>query len=130
MQRLYAKAEGLALDPQKIKTKKIFAHGPLAQLVEQLTLNQWVRGSSPRWPTTISVIRNFKVFLNCVFLSAILCRERCFITRKNDLAISQVIYILIYCSCCACINCCVTAISISICVRNCSSTNCNCVISA
>jgi hypothetical protein len=27
------------------------ALGPLAQLVEQLTLNQWVRGSSPRWVT-------------------------------------------------------------------------------
>ena len=26
-------------------------HGPLAQLVEQLTLNQLVLGSSPRWPT-------------------------------------------------------------------------------
>ncbi len=24
---------------------------PLAQMVEQLTLNQWVRGSSPRWRT-------------------------------------------------------------------------------
>ena len=27
-------------------------HAPLAQLVEQLTLNQWVLGSSPRWCTT------------------------------------------------------------------------------
>ena len=26
-------------------------YGPLAQLAEQLTLNQWVRGSSPRWIT-------------------------------------------------------------------------------
>ena len=26
---------------------------PLAQLVEQLTLNQWVLGSSPRWCTII-----------------------------------------------------------------------------
>ena len=24
--------------------------GPLAHLVEQLTLNQWVAGSSPAWP--------------------------------------------------------------------------------
>ena len=33
---------------------KVAAHGsaPLAQLVEQLTLNQWVRGSSPRRCTT------------------------------------------------------------------------------
>ncbi len=29
-------------------------HVPLAQLVEQLTLNQWVRGSSPRWRTNHS----------------------------------------------------------------------------
>ena len=27
------------------------AYAPLAQLVEQLTLNQWVLGSSPRWCT-------------------------------------------------------------------------------
>ncbi len=26
--------------------------GPLAQLVEQLTLNQWVEGSNPSGPTT------------------------------------------------------------------------------
>ena len=26
-------------------------YAPLAQLVEQLTLNQWVLGSSPRWCT-------------------------------------------------------------------------------
>ncbi len=31
-----------------------FRHAPLAQLVEQLTLNQWVQGSSP-WGCTISV---------------------------------------------------------------------------
>ena len=29
----------------------IIANAPLAQLVEQLTLNQWVLGSSPRWCT-------------------------------------------------------------------------------
>ena len=29
-------------------------YAPLAQLVEQLTLNQWVLGSSPRWCTTNS----------------------------------------------------------------------------
>ncbi len=28
-----------------------FLYAPLAQLVEQLTLNQWVLGSSPRWCT-------------------------------------------------------------------------------
>ena len=29
----------------------IIANAPLAQLVKQLTLNQWVLGSSPRWCT-------------------------------------------------------------------------------
>ena len=29
-------------------------YAPLAQLVEQLTLNQWVLGSSPRWCTIYS----------------------------------------------------------------------------
>ena len=29
-------------------------YAPLAQLVEQLTLNQWVLGSSPRWCTITS----------------------------------------------------------------------------
>ena len=32
--------------------KSCLFDAPLAQLVEQLTLNQWVRGSSPRWRTT------------------------------------------------------------------------------
>ena len=31
---------------------KSIPYAPLAQLVEQLTLNQWVLGSSPRWCTT------------------------------------------------------------------------------
>ena len=30
-----------------------FLYAPLAQLVEQLTLNQWVLGSSPRWCTIL-----------------------------------------------------------------------------
>ena len=29
----------------------LIRNAPLAQLVEQLTLNQWVLGSSPRWCT-------------------------------------------------------------------------------
>ena len=32
-------------------------YAPLAQLVEQLTLNQWVLGSSPRWCTTSFFLR-------------------------------------------------------------------------
>ena len=31
--------------------KQVIRNAPLAQLVEQLTLNQWVLGSSPRWCT-------------------------------------------------------------------------------
>ena len=30
---------------------RVEGNAPLAQLVEQLTLNQWVLGSSPRWCT-------------------------------------------------------------------------------
>ena len=33
---------------------KSIGYAPLAQLVEQLTLNQWVLGSSPRWCTKLA----------------------------------------------------------------------------
>ena len=36
----------------KIGRCRLLLLAPLAQLVEQLTLNQWVLGSSPRWCTT------------------------------------------------------------------------------
>ena len=40
------------LRAQKCKlTRKSWRNAPLAQMVEQLTLNQWVLGSSPRWCT-------------------------------------------------------------------------------
>ena len=44
------------------------AIGPLAQLVEQLTLNQLVRGSSPRWPTNIKarLVPGFVAFVTAV----------------------------------------------------------------
>ena len=42
--------------------------GPLAQLVEQLTLNQWVEGSNPLGPTIFFLLlitqHNFLAFLN------------------------------------------------------------------
>ena len=38
--------------------------GPVAQLVEQLTLNQWVRGSSPRGTTKTSAKAGVFVFIN------------------------------------------------------------------
>ena len=31
--------------------RSVLVYAPLAQMVEQLTLNQWVLGSSPRWCT-------------------------------------------------------------------------------
>ena len=43
-------------------------YAPLAQLVEQLTLNQWVRGSSPRGCTKIVMVCKF--FLQTVFYTA------------------------------------------------------------
>ena len=43
-------------------------YAPLAQLVEQLTLNQWVLGSSPRWCTTKYLARSCGVFFYCLFL--------------------------------------------------------------
>ena len=45
----------------------IIANAPLAQLVEQLTLNQWVLGSSPRWCTTKYLARSCGVFFIAVF---------------------------------------------------------------
>ena len=42
-------------------------YAPLAQLVEQLTLNQWVLGSSPRWCTTNSLTVSVGLFFYCLF---------------------------------------------------------------
>ena len=44
------------------------AYVPLAQLVEQLTLNQWVLGSSPRWCTKECLTRKCRVFFCCSIL--------------------------------------------------------------
>ena len=44
-------------------------YAPLAQLVEQLTLNQWALGSSPRWCTKMKDLRTVSfagLFLRCV----------------------------------------------------------------
>ena len=41
---------------------------PLAQLVEQLTLNQWVLGSSPRWCTKECLTRKCRAFFCCSIL--------------------------------------------------------------
>ena len=41
-------------------------YAPLAQLVEQLTLNQWVLGSSPRWCTKFPVTGKY-IFARCGF---------------------------------------------------------------
>ncbi len=36
-------------------------YAPLAQLVEQLTLNQWVLGSSPRWCTNGPLVKRLRL---------------------------------------------------------------------
>ena len=46
----------------------IIANAPLAQLVEQLTLNQWVLGSSPRWCTKECLTRKCRAFFCCSIL--------------------------------------------------------------
>ena len=43
---------------KKVRKENFKYYAPLAQLVEQLTLNQWVLGSSPRWCT----IKSFSLF--------------------------------------------------------------------
>ena len=43
-------------------------YAPLAQLVEQLTLNQWVLGSSPRWCTKECLTRKCRAFFYCSIL--------------------------------------------------------------
>ena len=40
----------------------------IGHLGEQLTLNQWVLGSSPRWCTTKYLARSCGVFFYCLFL--------------------------------------------------------------
>ena len=42
-------------------------YAPLAQLVEQLTLNQWVLGSSPRWCTTKIPRKKLRGIFYCYF---------------------------------------------------------------
>ena len=51
---LRAQIKVLSQEKKEIPQGKRYA--PLAQMVEQLTLNQWVLGSSPRWCT--NQIRN------------------------------------------------------------------------
>ena len=47
--------------------------GPLAQLVEQLTLNQLVVGSSPTWPTRLNA-RPVPGFFLGIFRQMLVCR--------------------------------------------------------
>ena len=42
-------------------------YAPLAQLVEQLTLNQWVLGSSPRWCTKKIPRKKLRGIFYCCF---------------------------------------------------------------
>ena len=43
----------------------------LAQLVEQLTLNQWVAGSNPSWRTNFAKFRGVVFFDYFLFLSSL-----------------------------------------------------------
>ena len=58
---LYKAASGPSLGPGP----EFALYAPLAQLVEQLTLNQWVLGSSPRWCTRKSLTENVGLFFCC-----------------------------------------------------------------
>ena len=61
-------------------------YAPLAQLVEQLTLNQWVLGSSPRGCTTKYLARSCGVFFIACFWGN--CRL-CTIGDENGLVRGQ-----------------------------------------
>ena len=62
----------LAKPPCCARMRVADTRGPLAQLAEQLTLNQWVRGSSPRRPTIVYGIKN-----RCWFLENAFRGQRC-----------------------------------------------------
>ena len=51
-------------------------YAPLAQLVEQLTLNQWVLGSSPRWCTKKSLTENVGLFFIAITRNVELVHHR------------------------------------------------------
>ena len=57
-----------------VRTRKIHIYGPLAHLVEHLTLNQGVRGSSPRRPTHKSIGFADKAAGSVFFLYKCNCR--------------------------------------------------------
>ena len=45
--------KGIAIKNLLIIVNKVFGYGCVAQLVEQLTLNQWVWGSNPHARTSL-----------------------------------------------------------------------------
>ena len=54
-------------------------NGPLAQLVEQLTLNQWVTGSNPVWFTILLLavfITQFFIFLGDSNMDNLVAEEK------------------------------------------------------
>ena len=63
---LYKAASGPSLGPGP----EFALYAPLAQLVEQLTLNQWVLGSSPRWCTKRKPLRRIPPWGLCFWLHA------------------------------------------------------------
>ena len=59
-------------------------YAPLAQLVEQLTLNQWVLGSSPRWCTK-KALRKRKAFFILPLTSTQVSGSFCFVGEMQEL---------------------------------------------
>ena len=62
-----ASLENSSLRAERKARPAVAFYAPLAQLVEQLTLNQWVLGSSPRWCTKVRVARNCSAFFIAIF---------------------------------------------------------------
>ena len=61
-------------------------HGCIAQLVEQLTLNQWVWGSSPHAPTKNSnrLYADFNFCIEIFLLASTLLHFRHFFIKSHD----------------------------------------------
>ena len=55
--------------------KELQLCAPIAQLVEQMTLNHWVLGSSPRGRTIFLLVT--PVFDRCFFMTAMIKKSAC-----------------------------------------------------
>ena len=61
-------------------------HSPIAQLVEQLTVNQWVAGSSPAWGATKKRLDNIVIICYNYIIDKLLSGEKIkmFVTEKTE----------------------------------------------